>query len=301
MFKLSRGWRLALAAAAVTSGGVLLEDTGLYGYTLFIVIPMAVGAIASSCCRAKDGRAAAVGALAVVVASCSLLLFAQEGVICLVMALPVTAPMGALGGYMAGRDGSRIGSRGMAAMLLIPAGTMGWDLKVHPPLFTVRTSIEIAATPEKVWEHVVTFSDLPAPREWYFQAGLAYPIRARIEGSGPGAVRYCDFSTGPFVEPIKVWDAPRLLRFCVTENPAPMREWSPYGDVMPKHLHGYLVSRQGEFRLTALANGRTLLEGTTWYQHGLWPAQYWRWWSDAIIHRIHLRVLEHIRTLAQRE
>ena len=49
------------------------------------------------------------------------------------------------------------------------------------------------------------------------------------------------------------------------------------------------------------ANGRTLLEGTTWYQHGLWPAEYWRWWSDAIIHRIHLRVLNHVRMLAEHE
>ena len=39
----------------------------------------------------------------------------------------------------------------------------------------------------------------------------------------------------------------------------------------------------------------TRLEGTTWYQHGLWPSQYWRLWSDAIIHKIHLRVLRHIR------
>ena len=40
----------------------------------------------------------------------------------------------------------------------------------------------------------------------HHRAGLAYPMRARIEGSGPGAVRYCEFSTGPFVEPIVTWD-----------------------------------------------------------------------------------------------
>src|SRR4029078_3577693 len=107
------------------------------------------------------------------------------------------------------------------------------------------------------------------------------------------------FSTGPFVEPIKIWDEPRLLRFGVTKNPAPLEEWSPYGGILTKHLHGYLVSKQGQFRLQPLANGRTLLEGTTWYQHGLLPAAYWRWWSDAIIHRIHLRVLHHIQILSE--
>jgi len=87
----------------------------------------------------------------------------------------------------------------------------------------------------------------------------------------------------------------------VTENPAPMHEWSPYAQVLPKHLHGYLVSKKGQFQLTRLANKHTLLAGTTWYQHGLWPAGYWRWWSNAIIHRIHLRVLTHIRTLAEQD
>jgi hypothetical protein len=47
--------------------------------------------------------------------------------------------------------------------------------------------------------------------------------------------------------------------------------------------------------LTPLPNGGTRLEGTTWYHHGLWPAAYWQLGSDAIIHRIHLRVLRHIR------
>jgi hypothetical protein len=50
-----------------------------------------------------------------------------------------------------------------------------------------------------------------------------------------------------------------------------------------------------------LANGHTLLEGTTWYQHGLWPGEYWRWWSQAVIHRIHLRVLNHIKQLTETE
>jgi hypothetical protein len=166
-------------------------------------------------------------------------------------------------------------------------------------VFEVRSSLTIAAPPEVVWKNVLTFSDLSEPDEWFFRAGIAYPKRARIVGRGAGAIRYCEFSTGPFVEPIEVWDEARLLRFRVTENPAPMHEWSPYAVVLPRHLHGYLVSKQGQFRLTALPGNRTLLEGATWYQHGLWPAQYWSWWSEAIIHRIHLRVLTHIQRLSE--
>ncbi len=78
-----------------------------------------------------------------------------------------------------------------------------------------------------------------------------------------------------------------------------MTELSPFANLTPHHLHGYFISKQGQFRLIPQPGGHTLLEGTTWYQHGLWPASYWRWWSDAIIHRIHLRVLNHIRALSE--
>ena len=128
---------------------------------------------------------------------------------------------------------------------------------------------------------------------------MAYPLSAEIDGTGPGAIRRCIFSTGAFVEPIEVWDAPRLLKFAVTSNPPAMREWSLYPNLHPPHIDNYLVSHGGQFRLIELPGGRTRLEGTTWYEHNLWPAGYWRWWSDFLIHRIHLRVLNHVMQLSE--
>src|SRR5207244_12054829 len=103
---------------------------------------------------------------------------------------------------------------------------------------------------------------------------------------------------GAFVEPIQVWDAPHLLRFDVAEQPAPMREWSPYA-IHPPHLDHYLNSRRGQFKLERLPDGRTRLEGTTWYTNRLWPQRYWGLSSDYIIHRIHGRVLEHVQELSE--
>ena len=51
----------------------------------------------------------------------------------------------------------------------------------------------------------------------------------------------------------------------------------------------------GQFLLEALPNGHTRLTGTTWYENSFWPGAYWNVWSDYIIHRIHGRVLAHIK------
>ena len=155
------------------------------------------------------------------------------------------------------------------------------------------------AEPEKVWPKLVTFSELKPPQELLFHTGIAYPIRAEIDGAGVGAIRHCVFSTGEFVEPIKVWDEPRLLKFAVSAQPRVMDELSPYRDLHPPHLENYLLSREGQFLLTPIPGGKTLLQGTTWYQNRFWPAAYWHVWSDYIIHRIHMRVLVHIKSLAE--
>lgn len=289
---------IGLLLAAVIASGVALMQFGQYGWTLFVLLPVFVGGIACLVRRPTNaGSAAGTGMSAVAIALVGLLLMGLDGLICIAMAAPLALPLGALGGWLIYKGGSSV-NRYASSLLLLPAGVLH-DVSARPPLMAVETSVEIAAPADKVWQHFIAFPEMPEPDDWFFRAGLAYPQRARLEGSGAGAIRYCEFSTGAFVEPIEVWDAPRLLRFGVTKSPAPMREWSPYADIAPKHLHGYFRSERGQFQLTPLPGNRTLLAGTTWYRNSLWPAPYWRLWSDAIISRIHLRVLTHIRALAE--
>jgi hypothetical protein len=96
-----------------------------------------------------------------------------------------------------------------------------------------------------------------------------------------------------------VWDEPHLLKFSVSENPPPMEEWTPFSRIEPPHLHGYFCSQHGQFRLIARTDGGTTLEGTTWYHHHMWAASCWQAWSDAVLHRIHTRVLRHVKALAE--
>lgn len=153
--------------------------------------------------------------------------------------------------------------------------------------------------PKTYGPHLARFSELPEPSQWAFRLGIAHPLRARIEGTGVGAVRYCEFSTGPFVEPITRWEAPTRLSFDVRSQPPPMTELSPYQSLHPPHLDGYFRSVRGEFRLVALPGGKTRLEGSTWYELDILPVRYWALWSDGLIHAIHGRVLDHIKTLAE--
>jgi hypothetical protein len=278
-----------------------------YGWGLFVAAPFVIGFVSAVIYELREyrsslGESIGVACLAVGVLGFALLFLSVEGIVCLLMAVPLALPLAAMGGACA--HGMmrwrrfRSDAPAFMAVILVMVPGLQWIEHVAAapsPLFAVRTAIEIQAPPERVWKQVIAFSKIPPPTEWMFRSGIAYPIKAEMLGSGVGAERHCIFSTGAFVEPIQIWDEPRRLKFSVTSNPAPMEEWTPYHHIEPPHLHGFLVSEGGQFLLTRLSNGGTRLEGTTWYRHGLWPAAYWQLWSDAIIHRIHLRVLNHIR------
>ncbi len=77
-----------------------------------------------------------------------------------------------------------------------------------------------------------------------------------------------------------------------------MQEFSPY-DIHPPHLDGYFVPESAEFHLISNSDGTTTLAGKSRYRNAMWPGPYWRLWSDMIIHRIHLRVFEHIKRLSE--
>jgi hypothetical protein len=217
------------------------------------------------------------------------------------MALPVVVPLTVLGSLLTYWGSVQARGKGPAGMALLLPVSLFFDVTAKPQVYPVTTSMVVNAAPEAVWKHVVAFPDITAEPDWLLRPGLAYPVRTRIEGTGAGAPRSCDLSTGTVQERVTVWDEPRLLRFAVTATPPAMREMGLYGPIYPKHLDGYYVSKAGQFELTPLPGGRTLVTGTSWYQHGLWPAGYWRLWSDAVVHHIHRRVLEHIRALSERE
>jgi hypothetical protein len=248
--------------------------------------------------RRGVGGSLLVAQLALLVCGAFLMLFALEGLVCLVMLYPLAAAMGLVGGLVGYSIAALAPGRptSLGVPLLVLPLVMGAERIYRPtPTYEVRSAVEIDAPPEAVWPHVVGFSELPDPPAWFFRLGIAYPKRATIDGAGVGAVRHCEFSTGAFVEPITAWEPPRRLAFDVASQPPPMHELSPYRHIHPPHLDGYLRCRRGEFRLVPLEGGRTRLEGSTWYAYEIHPQAYWTLWSDLLIHQIHRRVLLHIK------
>lgn len=282
---------------------------GEYGFTLFIFVPIVMGFVSTVIYAPRGGAGYGMCLLvslhSVLVIGFLLIFLAIEGMICLLMSLPLAIPLIALGsllGYVLTNYYKKAHAGTAVSLFLVGAMPLllGFETstKSKPTLHEVVSTVEIDAPIEKIWQNVVAFPQIDKQPEGILKLGFAYPINARIDGSGVGAMRYCNFNTGAFVEPITAWQEPNLLAFDVKEQPAPMTEMSPYEHLHAAHLE-YIRSQRGQFRLYE-KDGKTVVEGTTFYTHEIAPDIYWNLFSDEIIHQIHMRVLNHIKEVSEK-
>lgn len=308
---LSSAWFAVILPAFVGLGSsaLVVRGFGVYGWSLFVGLPILVSTLSSFfwCLRPSRSFRSAYGIafLSVLLLGLTLLFIAIDGLVCLAMALPLAAvlcvPGVALGRYFTRLAASTRGASTLPCIFIAlfpPVAAFEASTLPSPLMRTVTTTVSIHAPTERVWQAVIAFPPIATPPTGIFRFGFAYPLSAEIDGNGVGAIRHCTFSTGSFVEPITAWEPPTLLSFDDTSSPEPMQEFSPYRDFDAPHLHNYMVSHQGEFRLRR-DGSRTTLEGTTWYSNSISPQWYWGPISDYIIHRIHERVLIHIKNLAE--
>ena len=143
---------------------------GAYGVALFFATPFTMGAVSATLYNRSYPRSllSTIGLALVgtILTGSVVLLFAIEGVICLMMAFPIAAVLAGIGAVVGWAIATNSGAprRQPAAMLLLlPMMAFGESKLAQPTLRHVTTTIEIDAPPERVWPNVVGFSDLPAP------------------------------------------------------------------------------------------------------------------------------------------
>jgi hypothetical protein len=188
----------ALPAIVVsTIAGVLMIVISVqwlkqYGVALFFFVPFAIGAVGSFIFnRRRDatiGQTARVTLATFFLGGIVAVALAREGLICIIMAMPLVISVGLLGAAL-GRSIARSRDEGHApaiitlivlpvSVLLEPAHATG------RMLHEVRSAIVIDAPADRIWPHIVAFRPIAEPADLLFRAGIAYPRYVRIEGSG---------------------------------------------------------------------------------------------------------------------
>lgn len=314
-----RNWPRFIAVAVTIAATVLLAAGAAsfaiagpnYGWGLFVGVPFFVGLFSTTIHRHWGPRSLPTCLLVATLAGCVLsfgfLVLGKEGLICILLSVPLALPfilLGAVIGYVLVHRATLVSPAKAALLFVLGLALCIWGETTatrKTPVYEVSDEVSISATPEAVWQSLIALETLPSPHDWIFRTGIACPLRTEIRGSGVGAIRICTLSTGELNERITVWQPGRRLAWTALSTPPPLKEINPFVETDPPHLHGFFRSLTGGFELRPMADGNTLVTRSSTYQHNLYPASYWRFWCDYAVSRGHLYVLGVIKTSAEAE
>jgi hypothetical protein len=294
---------MAVTLFAVAVGALIF---GAYGYGIFIATPVVIGITTGYLANRKGDvgatRTNQLVVLAAILGGLALVMTALEGAICIILASPLGVVFAIAGGVvgsslaLSGKGSARSTLSSITILPLIFAAE-----RVLPPSesFDTRQTIEIAATPECVWQAIIHMDRIDEPLPLPMRLGVAYPLSGEIVGEGVGATRLGVFSTGTAVEQVTEWEPNRKLAFTVLKDVPGMRELSPYAHVHAPHVSGYFLTTNTSFELRLLPNGHTELIERTAHALRLDPILYWMPMARWVVDLNNARVLAHIRHQAE--
>lgn len=236
------------------------------------------------------------------------LLFAIEGLICVVFWLPAYVLLTALGGLAAWFVVRTKQNRAafLGAVMLLPYGTAVAEHAVPAELQrrVVRTQIAIDATPEAVWEEIV---DVPliAKSEhgfaWSHVIGFPRPVSARSSSREVGAVREAMFERGVvFYERVTRCEPGHALEFDIAVDSRSIPK-----DALDEHvtLGGpYFDVLTGAYRIETRGDGGVTLHLSSEHRLSTHFNGYAAWWTDFIMRDTQDYILEIVaRRAEQRE
>lgn len=290
-----------LVGGALCFGVVLLievckgPDAAAIMYPSFVLLPLIVGLIAAWFFRRLNRSLGitfldalwvslvGVGAAAIVL---------REGVVCLVIVFPALYVL-ILTGLLLGRIWFRWNytrlQMSIFPLLVLLTVTDAFYSSTERAMVT--DEILIHATPDKVWPHVLAFPNIPdRPEYWIFRLGLPYPTQTTNGGNFVGADRQCMFSDGIVIKERVAEFVPReKLTFDIVEQPT------------HPEAYGHITLHRGQFVLRDNGNGTTTLIGSSWYTLHVRPVWYFDIWTRDMTRAVHLRVMNYIRRLAEKE
>ena len=225
-------------------------------------------------------------------------ILAIEGLICIVMLLPIAMALASIGGIIGGVlarvfpvRNSTVACLALVPFLLAPAETY-----LHPPtsLRTVENTIAVHATPAEVWQQIQSVPPI-APSElrptWTHGIGFPRPIAAELSRPGVGGVRTASFEHGlVFYETVTDWQPERQLAFTIKADTAHIPPTTldehvtiggPYFDVL-----------DGAYRIEPRADGTVLLHLTSHQRLTTDINSYASLWTDGIMSDLQSSILQ---------
>jgi hypothetical protein len=276
-----RSFRLSIIVTFIFLGtGIAFLFLGLadYNWVLFVLLPVVLG---FSLGTMPVRKYTLLGALiATIVTLMGLFIPGLSGLLCIVMTLPIIAPLIFLGyiiAHLANRY-DEIKSTDRLPVLLIPlivflvaAPVVHYFQSAKEEVIEVRTEEIFNYTPEQVYDAIKSVDTLDADKTFLMYIDLPIPTKCILEKEEIGGIRTChfkpgnmtngDFGSGTITEKITKLERGKILQMDVIDYQLAGRNWLGFKEAI------YLFERTGD--------NRCKMTRVTTYSSALTPRFYW--------------------------
>ena len=221
---------------------------------------------------------------------------------CMLIGLPIFLPAASVGGVTMWLiyQNKKLASLMLLLALMSPvfSGTVEARFDTDRATTTTATYIDIAASPETIWENITAVSPIGAGEHrpnWIHYLGFPRPMEATLSHEGVGGVRRGMFDSGlRFDETIVVWDEHRQLAFEITETSESLLP--PPLDIIDNEQFDVIGAA---YRLEPLGDGRTRLHLTS--EHALKTRfnGYGGFWTNLVMDIVQDDILELVKARAE--
>jgi hypothetical protein len=271
------------------------DSSGAFIFAYFIIVPILMGFISAYYWQNlgyKTIRYVGLSAVNTLLVCALSFLFLHEGAICLLIVSPlilVFIVAGALTGRAIFRRRNKTVNVSFAGILLV---LIAADIfSSHEFTAKVSDTMVINAPIGKVWPLVVEYQPITMKENyWLFKIGMPSPVQSTVTGHYEGAGRSCIFSNGyVFDEKMIVYKPNEELTFDIVSQPR------------DPEIMGHIDILRGQFLLKDNGDGTTTIIGSSWYKLYVFPVWYFDTWAESITRNVHIRVMEHIKLLSEKD
>ena len=249
-----------LAAIVLLAGFLFLHlDLIDYSAAFFIAFPLMIGFSIGT--HDKPTRRLLFLSLTLILFFGFLLAVGLEGLMCVLMAMPVVG-VSMLLGYAARRhfyppDPPTKSTRDHLVVSLLPllfvvcADKVEALLVAPPNLIEIETTVDLPFPATQVFDHVKAMDKLDAPKPWGIWLGLPAPYRCILPADTVGARRICLFENGRIVAEITKFERGEILEMDVVDYTLTGREWFQFNDAtysFKKTATGTAITRTSSYR-----------------------------------------------------